>query len=889
MILGNSILLSLVLCSWFNWKTIKSDNFTIIYKPGYSWEAQQSLQTLEYYRAAVVDLTGNDTRSVPVIIEDVGTISNAYADPFLYNIHFFTYLHSFGNALEGSENWYRSALVHEYIHIAHLTKTAGLSKILTGIIGASFQSNMYSPGWVIEGITVYGESSISPYEGRLNDGYFDSYIAARVRDGNFPSIVEATNSPLRVPLDGIYLYGGEFFDFLSERYGEQQFKRFFSLYGSFFWSPLCTLVPSLGIDIAAWRVYGKSFPSLFAEWKAYEENRFADWHTEGTRVTKKGWYVSPVVSKGSSLYYTRSKLVKRDAFSQRSIIQIVEFDPHTNNETIITDLTSGISAPMKVHENNLYYAQLEFKKGMANVSLLGFGATSTLHRRNLNTGNDEVLFTEDIRAFCILADGSILYAKDRIHAFGSELWLYDGEGREKLMESDLLIAELEAYGERIVLTASRDYENPDIYAFDLYTMDFSLLISTPWVEGYLQLVDEDLLRFSANFEGEHLLYELDIRENLVYQLTWNGFAQSGGVANDTLYFVGLNSSGNDIYKTDYIPREYDLADWQPSSKPDFSLDKQETRTGGYGDVLKTLFPAVRVPIVFGEYEEEETHWYFGGLVAGGDATSENYYYAFIAHDPQEKYPVANILVESQFFSPLSASFSYQNDSFVHAGLYYQFLARLSPGIRHATLYTDFYSFDSYSRKEISPGISFSFNYPFTTLSGNVWFPFERESWKSSIDRNAQFASLSIRQSIKDGLFSISSIIGSNTPDPDTLSLPLRGYDDIPATRGLFASAEYSHKLCSVRRGVWDVNMYLEDVFASVFLDYGLDHENESFISAGCELKLETKMAFGYIQFVQKVGVAVNEDEDVSVYYGMMPTIESPYPGKQRAHQFEIRY
>jgi hypothetical protein len=876
---GTLILLSLCVSGWSNWKTIKTDDFTVMYKPGYSWEAHQSLKTLEFYRASVIDLTGNDTRSVPVVIEDVGTMSNAYADPFFYNIHFFTYPHTFGYALEGGESWYRSALVHEYIHIAHLTRTAGLSRMLTAIFGAPFQPNMYAPGWVIEGITVYGESKPSPYEGRMNDGYFDSYIAARIRDGNFPSIVEATNIPAAVPLDGIYVYGGSLFDFLATRYGEERFKRFFNLYGSFFWAPVSALVPSLGFDIAARKVYGKSFPSLFTEWKEYEELRFADWLTEGSRITKKGWYLSPMVTNGNRFYYTRSKLVKPDAFSPRSVIQIMEFDPRTGEERVISNLTSSVSAPMKIHDQSLYYAQLEFKKGMENVFLGGFGATSTLHRRNLLSGDDDPLFTDDIRAFCVLLDGSILYAKDRVHASGSDLWHFDGENHEKLMELDYLIAELEADGERIVVTAAKEYENPDIYLYDPSTGDLTTLLSTPWVEGYLHLIDEKRLLFTANFDGEHALYELNIAEHHVYQLTGGGFAQSGAIIGNTLYYIGLNSSGNDIYKKEYVPYDYELSDWQPSSKPDLLLADSQARTGGYGDVLKTFFPAVRVPIVFAEYEEQ-TRWYLGTLLAGGDATGEHYYYTFFAHDPHETYPVVDVMVESQFFSPVSASFSYSSGGSVYAGLYYQFLARLAPGVRHASLYSDFYSFDDYQRREVSPGFSFSFNYPFTTIAFGAWFPLERKTWHSSIDRNAQFAAMSIRQSIKDGRFSLSSLIASNVQDPDTMSLPLRGYKEVPATRALFASTEYTHKLFSVRKGFWDVNSYLEDVFATVFLDYGLNHEHASFISAGCEIKAETKMAFGYLQFVQKVGVAVNGEKELSVYYGIASAIENPYAKRE---------
>ncbi|UCG93416.1 MAG: hypothetical protein JSV97_06885, partial [candidate division WOR-3 bacterium] len=69
------------LFNWFDWKTLKTENFTVIYKSEYYWEAMQTLENLEYYRQEFVDLTGNDTRNIPVVIEDVGTMSNGLANP----------------------------------------------------------------------------------------------------------------------------------------------------------------------------------------------------------------------------------------------------------------------------------------------------------------------------------------------------------------------------------------------------------------------------------------------------------------------------------------------------------------------------------------------------------------------------------------------------------------------------------------------------------------------------------------------------------------------------------------------------------------------------------------------------------------------------------------
>ncbi|HAV43570.1 TPA: hypothetical protein DCX15_06120 [bacterium] len=42
----------------------------------------------------------------------------------------------------------------------HLTNTKGPAKLATTLFGPIFHPNMYSPGWVLEGITIYGESQL---------------------------------------------------------------------------------------------------------------------------------------------------------------------------------------------------------------------------------------------------------------------------------------------------------------------------------------------------------------------------------------------------------------------------------------------------------------------------------------------------------------------------------------------------------------------------------------------------------------------------------------------------------------------------------------------------------------------------------------------------------
>ncbi len=871
---------ALLFITWLDWKTLKTEQFTVIHKPGYQWEALQTLENLEYYRQRIVDLTGSDTRNVPVVVENVGTMSNGFADPFLYNIHIFTYPPGLGHSLEGIESWYRSVSVHEYTHIAHLTKTKGLSRILTSIFGAPFQSNMYSPGWLIEGMAVFGESQFSSYEGRLNDGYTDSYVRARVIDKKFPSITEATNTPLLFPLDGIYLYGGEFFDFLSDQYGVEKFRSFFDKYGSYFWSPLSAFIPFFGVDLAARKVYGKSFPRLFKEWQYYSEKKYQDQYDADRPLTEKGWFISSLAVNDEKIYFACSKPMKLGAFHSRWRIEIVELEPATGNEKILARLTTSVTTPLRVSKNKLYYTTRELKKGKANVYLRGFGVTSTMWRKDLITGENRMLFTDDIRAFCILPDNNILYSRDRPHKFGSELWIYGSTLQDKIWETDYMIFEMVANSDWIIVAAGKEYENPDLYIFNLEDNTFTPLLSTPWREGYLSLNEEDILLFTANFNGKHSFYEMDLETAIIWQLASNSFAQSGIKCSNQLYYVGLNSSGYDIYVTECIREEYKLPDWPLAAKPDLHIDENRVVHGGYLDVLKTLFPVVRAPFIL-PADERFTKWLVGGLLLGGDVTLENTYYAYLAYDAQVDSLIANVSWNSWFLSPLYFNLSFEYNNALYYGLNYPIYAKLGPGLSAITFYFNGSSFDYFTRKEFTPGLSFNFSYPRTTLFANAWFPFERRAWGSSIDRGAQFLTVGVNQVMFGGEFRLQTVGASDAHNPDTMSLPLRGYDpdSVLATQGIITSLEYSHRLLSLRTGLWDPSVYLEDLFGSVFIDHGIDQNGETYYSAGCELSLEAKVAFGYLQFIPRVGFAVNENRDISVYFELVPATHNPYFGK----------
>lgn len=861
---------------WLNWQVAKTDHFTVVYKPGYEWEAQQVLNNLEWYRSPVVGLTGNDTRNVPIVVEDAGLISNGFADPLIYTIHVYTNPGGMAGSLEGMEDWYRLVSVHEYIHIAHLTKTSGFPKVLSGIFGFPFHMNNRSPGWIIEGIAVYGESQQSSYEGRLNDGYFDALIAAKVNGGRFPSLIEATNSPMVFPQGGYYVYGGEFFNFLADRYGEEKFAEFFRAYGANQLALLSPVLPCLGLDRSAKKVFGRSFPGLYAEWRSYEEARFAEWQPDAERITHDGWYIPSYVRDGDKLYYVRTVPVKLDAFVSRTYMRLIEFDTHTRQERIMALLTSPIATSMKVHNGSLYYATLEIKR-TENVSQAGFGYTAVMHRVDLVTGNDVMLFKDDIRNFCVMSDNSILYVKDRAHAFGSELWCYEGGVTKRYAESDHLINELATDGAQIVVVARSNGENWSIYRMQTDHVQGSILLEplmdSPWIEGAIQLTG-DSLYFTANYDKQYRIYMFDMQNEKLYRMNENGFAYNGMVIDDSLYFLGLSDEGVDVFKTPAVYETQNIDDEQPA--PALSLDDISFHRGNYLDISKTLLPDFRLPLFY-PADTTLTKWVFGMLLLGGDITYENSYQAFIAYDQAQQSPVVQATATSLFFLPVVSSFSFEYDESVAAGFSYPAFVSLNSGLSRLAFSAGFRSHDRFGRKELRPGVSMRVHYPLTSLGLSFSLPMERESWQSAVDRTAQVAGVQFKQIIFDGELRFMNTLYNDPDEPDTPSIEIRGDTSLTAFRGWKSTAEYSHRLLKLRWGLWDPNIYFEDLFATMFFDYGLSSSGENIYSAGVELKLETKAGFGAMQFVPAVGIAVTKERDIVPYFKLgMGTIFDLY-------------
>jgi hypothetical protein len=867
----------LVIPLLFDWKVLKSEHFTVMYKNDVMWQAHQVLQQAEIYKPYVDRIVGHTGAHPPLVVEDIGMYANGFADPFMDHIHIYPYTPGASYSIEGTENWLRTVTVHEYTHATHLTLARGSAGLLQRLFGSIFNPNMYSPGWLIEGLAVYTESSISPYEGRLNEGFYTSYLRTLKQKKDFPTLVAITNQPLQFPYETSYLYGGAFFDFLAHLYGIERFARFSARYGSYPWAPLAVFFPCIGIDAAARHTYGRSFKHLYEEWRLSELMREGSWYDPAEQLTDDGWYIHALAGYQGTLYYIRSRSSKIDAFDVKTYNEIIAYDAASDRQIVLKSLPTSTVTPLRIHNGQLYYTTREVQFGMANTTFNGFGFVHTLSRIDLATHRTETLLTEKMRAFCVIADDSILYSMDQENAYGSTLWILTPTDRCCVGISDLLIEELLCADGYIVAIGKPAFANTDIYTFDMDNGSFTRRVASPWTEAFLQPAEHGRIGFTSNIMGNHILYELDLCTDVIERIATTAYARSGirlQRSPDTCYFIGMTPHGFDIFRTP-VRLETNDSTWHESSQTSSSpLPEIPLHKGSYSDILTTLLPKVRVPLIMPADTDLQT-WYLGGLFIGQDAVQENTYYAFLAYNYRDREPYLRLQWQCRALSPMVADVYYENEQ-VQYGTSIPVYSRLRYGLNNVSFFVSGRSFDNYTRIEVSPGIALALNYPLTTIRCALALPYERIAWGSLIDRHAQYARITGQQVFAGGSLKCTFTAFSDPDDPENHEIVLRGMDPLLAQKGFGIKTEYAHTLFPLRWGLWNPNLFIDDVFAALFFDYGRSQSGHDAFSYGIEVRPELKLGFGYIQVTPCAGCARTSNGEFAWYIRFISYTAAPY-------------
>lgn len=314
--------------------------------PGLSWRtletAHFAVHFAERHRSAARSVAGAAERLLPgistllrwkpsgrihVVVLDSADFANGLASPLPFNYTMLFLSPPDEGELLQNQNWLDLVLSHELFHLVHLDMARGAPLGLRSVFGRLpfLFPNAFQPGWIVEGLAVHAESNFDKRYGRLGQAAFEGMMRAEASRG-FRSLSEVNAGGRGFPLNREYLYGGYFFLFLKERYGEKA---------------LASFVENYSDNVVPFRVHsnpvvgtGRTMDRLWDEYLDWLTMRFnqapsaregdvlaAAWTLTAPALAADGtrWYVS-----GDG--YTRPRLMRQRPGGEPQALREVEQD-----------------------------------------------------------------------------------------------------------------------------------------------------------------------------------------------------------------------------------------------------------------------------------------------------------------------------------------------------------------------------------------------------------------------------------------------------------------------------------------------------------------------------------------------------------------------------------
>ena len=845
------ILIPLGIFALADYKTVATDHFTVYYRDGWEVEALKILQVMEDSRPYVEELTGNEVVNTPIVLENMGNEVNGYVNLFGPKIALFAYPPS-SDILSNGQDWWQLVGTHEYIHRTQMTVASGLPSLLQKIIGNALYPNVHQPMWITEGITVFGESQLSPYTGRMNGGVYSSIISALAREGKLPSLALANNFNRSTPQAHYYVLGGSFFSFLAERYGPQKFRDMFALQGGSLRTYLSTFLPVLSINTYYKQIYGKSLDALWAEWQAWETDN-AQALPQG-QLTFDGWEKDNLCLYKGDLYYTQEgqdKTGPSSQFSYNHIVRLVDPQGACRKEVIHSQYT-GYPAGFQLAGDYLYYSRAELHRGYDNNENDGWGSETEIWRKIPGTDWNEKLFEGQIRAFRVLADGTILIVKDDLTYQTNTIEHYDMSGNclSEPLQVRRLIGNIRQSGDRIFVTAKPKWFNTAIFELDLHSGTLTELTASPYSHSLVS-ADENSLIFDATYNGLMASYRLDLHSGETYKLCeYSGIRNAQIDSDGNLYVISVVSAGNEIFREEatesvFTPENRGLlsaAMRTPLAGQQRIGEYEVTRAGYAGNLRHLIVPRIaRLPYLAGSVDSLTV----GIMLMGQDIVGDIPWWSTIfEYDLYSQKAGLSVELTNKLLRPLIQDISYSSFKGGSLGLSnnIELLRRANYGL--TTLWTglSIRTEDAFKRKLWIPFVTANFAWERGRLAVNNALLYEAtEFWASDRDRLGWHGRLNMRLSLDESTELRTELMVAYDPDAnkDEVFSTTRGYDSRWRTnQGLTACFSIYKPLLQVRNAIWTPQVYMEDICGGLIFDAALpygDGQDELRYASGVEL------------------------------------------------------
>ncbi len=528
-----------------DWRTIESTHFFIHYAAGNKAIAEKTAAIAETVHTRLTrDLDWDPLDKTHIVLSDGSDSANGVATPLFFN-RSLLYLAPPTNVsgLEDYDDWLTTLITHEYTHIIHLDKAAGLPDALRDVFGRFFLlfPNLYQPAWMIEGLATLKETDIERGIGRGQSSLFAMMMRQEVADGIKP--VSQVNLPIRTWPAGAtrYLYGVYFMLFIQDVYGDEKLLQLIQAYSG-------NLLPFF-INTTFNKILGEDVTETWARFESWLENRFQPQLESiegrglkvGQQITDSGYRTGPVRALNDDVYYVRD-----DGYHQAELVHRHE----TSKPVVLTQVHAGADIDVQAYSGVLVVQQEFCNQYSIYSDIYRYDETAGKLKRLTECGRYTRAAWQP--------DGDIIAVHHEAVRFELRRLDPDGNLLETLWKSTdgeiLSQIDVSPDGRRLVAAIWRKCIGWNIELFDLKTRTWQALTWDAAIAAYPQFTpDGDAILFSYEQHGVYNLYRYWLKDGGIEKITnvTSGvFQTSQGRAGGPVYYVGYNAGGYDIYKLD---------------------------------------------------------------------------------------------------------------------------------------------------------------------------------------------------------------------------------------------------------------------------------------------------------------------------------------------------
>ncbi|MCE9624326.1 MAG: hypothetical protein K8R69_02560, partial [Deltaproteobacteria bacterium] len=243
------------------WYTLSTPHFNINYHAGEEAVAQRMTVIAEkVYEEQSPKFKWKPWGRTEIVLTDTTDISNGFTTTLPYNyILLFIAIPQGDSTLNYYDDWLHDLFLHEFTHTLHLDMYGGLVKPFRWILGRLITPNGLTPGWVREGIATQQESLDG--KGRVNNSFSDMMLRTDILNNQFLAMDQMAGLQFDWPAsNAAYIYGGKFWAYLADTYGQDKIVEFSHRYSNSMWL--------FSLNNKARKTFaGKNFYKLHDEWK----------------------------------------------------------------------------------------------------------------------------------------------------------------------------------------------------------------------------------------------------------------------------------------------------------------------------------------------------------------------------------------------------------------------------------------------------------------------------------------------------------------------------------------------------------------------------------------------------------------------------------------------